>query len=553
MMDILYINSKAVKINDEMRNNLNNYNQRKNEINNYSIEISEYQNELTLKNNEMESLQALASGEDKREARDAAKKIKSLQKESDRLSSLITEIENKRIKLQEKQDASKMDGVHSKSFPEKEEIALEVQENNIGVYNEDESFVPVDEFEANMLPDGNEETKITSDDLDAIWNKLHDVDTKNEEAEPVMEKEEVAPVYEDATPIEPVYEENVENENSNDEISNVFGTPVSIFGDAAEDIKPVEISKIEQDEVSDKPNVIEPTVIADAPVVVTPEVEEEPVVIEEENNIEPEVSLDDDELPMELEQAEVTTIDNESDQDKIHRDVAQEFPEIAIPEPMDAEKKLTSIYEEVDVEPKLLDKSKTRDLKNLTLFVDYNDYTFTFAQQHYNKEALTPEEIEKLEAIKSYLEEKDFNIKRTIQYNKVTAENKRLNRKIVTLSKEFTKTIDKLSKDYVDTTDELTRQTNKAKEQIEVDRVEKVQTQKLNESLTENIKEQNDHIDSLTEENNGLKETIAARDKTIKNLQDEVKEQSAKIKVFEEKLNTVLGIVKEVKGEKKNK
>ena len=116
--------------------------------------------------------------------------------------------------------------------------------------------------------------------------------------------------------------------------------------------------------------------------------------------------------------------------------------------------------------------------------VDYNDYTFTFAQQHYNKEALTPEEIEKLQTIKSYLTEANFNTKRTIQYNKITAENKRLNRKIVTLSKEFTKTVDKLSKDYVTTTDELTRQTNKAKEQIEIDRVEKVQTQRLNDSLT---------------------------------------------------------------------
>jgi len=113
--------------------------------------------------------------------------------------------------------------------------------------------------------------------------------------------------------------------------------------------------------------------------------------------------------------------------------------------------------------------------------------------------------------------------------------------------------VDKLSKEYVSTTDELTKQTNRAKEQIEIDRVEKVQTQKLNDSLTDNIKEQNAHIDSLNEENSNLKETIEARDKTIKQLKDEIKDKTQKIKVFEEKLNTVLGIVKEVKNEKKDK
>ena len=387
------------------------------------------------------------------------------------------------------------------------------------------------------------DNKISEEDLDAIWNKLHKEENSTEE--PVQE--EITPIYDETETVEPVYESEE--------------TPVSIFNDLPEKVEDNEIvqsdeienkvedseniqtEKIETDDISselDNPNIIEPTVISE----------------EVNENIEsivdtPEVSEEIDLQPVETEDIIVT--DNETIPDKVHNEVENQFPKIEIPEPMDSEKKLKSIYEEVDVEPKLLDKSPNRDLKNLTLFVDYNDYTFTFAQQHYNKEALTPEEIASLTSIKSYLNELEFNAKRVIQYNKITAENKRLNRKIVTLSKEFTKTIDKLSKDYVNTTEELSNQTDKAKEQVEIDRVEKVQTQKLNESLTENIKEQNAQIDSLNDENKGLRETIEARDEKIKELKADIKAQKEKIKVFEEKLNTVLGIVKEVKNEKKEK
>lgn len=502
-MTISYDNSKAVKINSEMRNNLNIYNQRRSEIDNYSRQIAEYQKELEEKNKEISTLEIAMNGDDKKAAKEANKKLKGLQKETERILSAISDLEHKKIALTDKQNSANVVGVQTKSFPENEAPVV-MPNDTIGEYKEEESFIPVEEYQEP------EKENLSQEDLDAIWDKLHTVDEKdNEEAT----MEEITPVYEEPEVVEPIYEnaEVVEEE-----------TPVSIFSDSSQMIEPVTETNLEDE----NPSIIEPTVISEEPIVVTEETE-----------------IPDD----------IITTDNESVQEQIHREVDQEFPKIEVPEPMDSEKKLKSIYEEVDVEPKLLDKSTTRDLKNLTLFVDYNDYTFTFGQQHYNKEALTPEEIEKLSAIKSYLNENDFNAKRTIQYNKITAENKRLNRKIVTLSKEFTKTVDKLSKDYVKTTDELTKQTNKAKEQVEIDRVEKVQTQKLNDSLTDNIKEQNDHIDKLTEENNGLKETIEARDKTIKDLKDDIKEKADKIKVFEEKLNTVLGIVKEVKSDKKDK
>lgn len=561
-MKYLYNNSKAVKINNEMRTNLNFYNQRNNEITNLTNEITGYQKELDEKNHEIEALETAANSEDKKVAKDANKKIKGLQKETDKLISLIKQQEDRKIKLEEKQNSAHVDGVQNKIFPEKEENNIVETTTEvpaaIGEYKEEESFIPL---EPEMKVEENTNS-LSEEDLDAIWNKLHTTEESNVE-ETEMKEDIVTPVYDEPKAIEPVYDEapavNIE-------------TPVSIFGESAnlnqeETPEPIiettpEINEVEETNTEiELPETEEPIITELETPIIEEKVEEEiPVAEEIPSIIEPTV-IAEEEIPEEvseielspLETEEIIVPDNESLQDKIHNEIEEEFPRIEIPEPMESESKLQSIYEEIDVEPKLLDKSKTRDLKNLTLFVDYNDYTFTFAQQHYNKEALTPEEIEKLQTIKSYLTEANFNTKRTIQYNKITAENKRLNRKIVTLSKEFTKTVDRLSKDYVTTTDELTKQTNKAKEQIEIDRVEKVQTQRLNDSLTDNIKEQNDHIDNLTEENNKLKETIEARDNKIKDLQNEIKDKAEKIKVFEEKLNTVLGIVKEVKGEKKSK
>lgn len=531
-MSIVYDNSKAVKINDEMRSGLNTYNQRKSEIDTLIEEIAKNQTELDAKNKEIEALETAINSEDKKAAKDANKKLKGLQKETERLLEIIKELEDKKVNLRVKQNHADINGVQTKLFPPKDETG-NTQTEPVGEYKEEESFIPTEEPSEKTEDDTKE--KISEEDLDVIWNKLHNAEENtsqdnNEEITSQDNNEEITPVYDTPEEIVPVYETETE-------------TPVSIFSDTAE---LVEADNEEKEDISkelDNPSIIEPTVISE-------EVTEEPKLMEEA----PEVSEENEEMEFEpLETEDIILTDNESINDKVHNQIDSEFPNIEIPEPMDSEKKLKTIYEEVDVEPKLLDKSPTRDLKNLTLFIDYNDYTFTFAQQHYNKEALTPEELGKLDSIKSYLNELEFNAKRTIQYNKITAENKRLNRKIVTLSKEFTKTIDKLSKDYVATTEELTNQTNKAKEQVEIDRVEKVQTQKLNESLTENIKEQNAQIDSLNDENTGLKETIEARDETIKELKAEIKDKAEKIKVFEEKLNTVLGIVKEVKNEKKEK
>ena len=268
----------------------------------------------------------------------------------------------------------------------------------------------------------------------------------------------------------------------------------------------------------------------------------EPIIVEEE-------PIDDEEFVDVSKPRKEPNLEDIKKQ--VHEDVDNELPIIDTPVAVDSKEKLDEIYSEVDVKPEVPNKSKTRDLKDLTLFVDYEDYKFTFGQQHYKKEALKPAELEALGTIKGFLTEKEFNNKRTVQYNKITNANKQLNKKIVTLSKSFTKTIDKTSKEYTKTTEQLTKQANAAKDQIEIDRVEKVQTQKLNEYLTANIKDKDQQIDDLIKENNDLKKQIIDKDKQLKDLKKENASQSNKIKVFEDKLNTVLGIVNEVKINKK--
>lgn len=515
-MKISYASSKAVKITADMRNDLDAYNQRKNEINNYTVLEKDNKRLIEEKTNEVKSLESVSNSEDKRESKDANKRIKILQKEIDKLISANASFENKRDVLLRRQNSANMSGVQLKTFPEKVEevkenenisVALEnsmpVNNEAIGEYKEEASFVPVDFPSVEEIDN---ELKPTQEDLEAIWANLHKFDEKEETVTPEPISEDVVkPIYEDESQVEPIYEENNEIKEEKMEEPMI--------------IEPMHTSASEPMVSNESDSIIEPAVIAEEPVVVpVEEVKEEEIKSKVEN--------------------------------EIHEQVSNEFPEIEVPTPMDSEKKLEEIYKELDVEPQLPVETEIRDLKDLTLFVDYNDYTFAFAEQHYDKQALKQDEINALGTIKSYLTEKEFETKRTSQYKKITNENKRLNKKIVSLSKEFTKTSDKLSKDYVKTTDDLTSQVNKAKEQIEIDRVEKVQTQKLNDSLTENIKEQAAHIEDLLNENAGLKETIENRDNTIADLEKTVSEQSDKIKVFEEKLNTVLGIVKEVKGEK---
>ena len=189
-MKISYASSKAVKITADMSNDLDAYNQRKNEINNYTFLEKDNKRLIDEKTNEVKSLESVSNSEDKRESKDANKRIKILQKEIDKLISANASFENKRDILLRRQNSANMSGVQLKTFPEKVEevkenenvsVALEnsmpVNNEAIGEYKEEASFVPVDFPSVEEI---DHELKPTQEDLEAIWANLHKFDEKEE-------------------------------------------------------------------------------------------------------------------------------------------------------------------------------------------------------------------------------------------------------------------------------------------------------------------------------------------------------------------------------------
>ncbi|MBQ9011631.1 MAG: hypothetical protein IJ093_03175, partial [Bacilli bacterium] len=237
----------------------------------------------------------------------------------------------------------------------------------------------------------------------------------------------------------------------------------------------------------------------------------------------------------------------------IHEEIERDIPTITPTEAYDSVELTADIYDEIGLKSDEVVIPKERDIKNLTLFKDYNDYVFTFAQQHYAKDALTPEEIDALKVYKTFLSETDFEAKRTQQYKRITNADKKLKKQFDKLTKEFKKNTDSISKEYKKNVKELTKAMTNAKKQAEIDRLEKVQTQQLNDTLSVTLTEKTTNIEDLTARNNSLQDTIEQQLKKIEELEKTNSKQADKIKDFEEKLNTVLGIVQEANVIEDNK
>ena len=231
----------------------------------------------------------------------------------------------------------------------------------------------------------------------------------------------------------------------------------------------------------------------------------------------------------------------------IHEEIERDIPSINPTNAYDTNEVTADIYDEIGLKSDEVIIPKERDIKNLTLFKDYNDYVFTYGQQHYSKDALTPEELEALKGYKSFLDEKSFEEKRTTQYKRITNADKKLKKQITSLTKEFKKNTDSISKEYTKNVKELTKAMENAKKQAETDRLEKVQTQQLNDTLNVTLSEKNTNIEDLTERNTNLQETIEKQLKKIEELEKENSTQASKIKDFEDKFNTVFGIVQEAR------
>ncbi len=271
------------------------------------------------------------------------------------------------------------------------------------------------------------------------------------------------------------------------------------------------------------------------------ETTEEPNTFDENNEFEPINENAEEEEPAQ------DNIENETE--KLEKDVHDEI-ERAVPTfipgtAVDGAIYMDKIYEENGVVPE--QPIVERDLKNLSTFEDYADYKFTFAQKHFDKDALSREELKEIQSVEGLLSEEEFVEKRTKEYSKISNESKRLKEKVIKLGDDFTKKVDEISETYNATVDSLTKVVDDAKKLAEKERVEKIQTQRLNDTLTTSIREKEEEITTLTSKISGFQNLVGTQEDQIAGLEAKNSEQADKIKVLEAKLNTVFGIVQGIK------
>jgi len=114
MERIIFGDSRAIKITNDMKKGLNSFNEKKNNIDKLQTEINELENSRILKQNELNELNVNINNEDKKEAKETTKKIKALEKE---IHKLDTNIKNTNNKL-EKINKAELNGVVLKSVME---------------------------------------------------------------------------------------------------------------------------------------------------------------------------------------------------------------------------------------------------------------------------------------------------------------------------------------------------------------------------------------------------------------------------------------------------
>ena len=275
--------------------------------------------------------------------------------------------------------------------------------------------------------------------------------------------------------------------------------------------------------------------------------EEEPKVFDENNEFEPisennslEETKKDEVINDNQELSSENTLEN-----KVHEEIERAVPTFVADTAVDGIIYMNKVYEENEVVPE--QPIVERDLKNLSTFDDYSDYKFTFAQKHFDKESLTLDELKEVQGAKDLLSEEEFAEKRTKEYSKISGESKRLKEKVIKLGDDFTKKVDEINETYNATIDSLTKVVDDAKKLAEKERVEKIQTQRLNDTLTTSIREKEEEVSSLTNKADNYQNIIGSQDEKIAELESKNAEQADKIKVLEAKLNTVFGIVQGIK------
>ena len=331
--------------------------------------------------------------------------------------------------------------------------------------------------------------------------------------------------------------------------------PADLSNEVSEELPSTEVSEeipeVPADlsnEVSEEPSTEVPEEIPEVPADLSSEVnEEEPKVFDENNEFEPisennslEETKKDEVINDNQELSSENTLENE-----VHEEIERAVPTFVADTAVDGIIYMNKVYEENEVVPE--QPIVERDLKNLSTFDDYSDYKFTFAQKHFDKESLTLDELKEVQGAKDLLSEEEFAEKRTKEYSKISGESKRLKEKVIKLGDDFTKKVDEINETYNATIDSLTKVVDDAKKLAEKERVEKIQTQRLNDSLTTSIREKEEEVSSLTNKADNYQNIIGSQDEKIAELESKNAEQADKIKVLEAKLNTVFGIVQGIK------
>lgn len=439
---IIFENSKAIKITEEMRQGIDAFTQKRNQLNSSMEELSELEKTYAEKQTELDELNVQASSEDKKVVKEANKKIKALEKEMNKINNSIKEL-NSKI---EQESPNNINGVLLKSISDinNNEVAPVVEMPSIDVELEPNESAPIEENDIfNQTPVIEEPQDVETENQEESSNELKQEESETEKVDEIAEE----------FPINNSY-----NFLSQDDLDKMWG-------------ELNETVKEKTDNANNKP-------------------EETQEIVEE--------------------------VENKEDEKEIKKPMI--FGE---------DSKFNQIASKKVAEEPLLNEESTNDL---IPYVDYNDYVFKFGQNHYGKEALTPTEITELSNVESFLNEDNFTIKRSGQYNNVVKENNDLREKIVYIDTEYKKQIDDLSAEHKSNLDELSKLIDLANDKIDDNKAE---------------------IASLNTKNNELQDTIANLNDKIAELEQIKKEHEDKINDYENKFKDVFNIVKEIKNSEK--
>ena len=535
---IEYGDSKAIKITSDMRNDLNSFNSRQNEI--FNLEQEKENIEKSRVQNETELEQSKSDGK-------ASKETKNIEKELEKNVSDIKRLEEKIKKLVNKHKSPELEGVSLTSFAKF--IESQKAEDPIAQTEETVEEIPV--------PTAAEEIVVEEP-----------IAPEPVTEEPVAENSEAAPVI----PEIPII--SAENSESKEETTETEAPTPEVEIQA-----PVEEPQEEQTP--------EPEVQVEAPVeapVAEPEIPEvitEPIVTEEketseETSAEPEKPEETEKEPIQTESSLISELETAEDEPKaeenVNKEPANEYNMFNYDFVSQSEfekmwqdlqglvggknsKELSNFdenefFEQINLKPQIPEPIKVTRIEenpdDLTKFNDYNDYVFAFGQNYYGKEALTPVEIDNLNEVGDFLNEEKFDIKRNTQYINIVNENADLKDQMVDLDNNYRKELENISAEYSANMNELKKLINSSKEQAENIKFEKEQTDKLNLSLTSTIKDQDQTILDLNVKNSGLQDTIVNQSSKITTLEKTNEEQSERIKELEEKLSSVRDIIKEI-------